>query len=301
MTTHEFKVILIGGPESGKTSYLGALWSSVRDAELSAPVHLRGSLPAKTQYLDAAEHALLACERVERTRGGTAERVALELSVDGHNLNLEYLDLAGESVEAALELRMVGHEFADHLEDTNCLFLFIHPNPALQQTISEANNRLRAIDPGLAPVADAEATDAAEAKADSAAVDPLAMWKSAPTSVHLVDLLQVAEGLRRYAPCHIAVIISAWDIVAGSPDASLTPRRWLERQMPLLHQYLSTNELVSPWTVFGISAQGGDFGNSNDVERLLDLNYPERTIVESDAGRGSDIAEPLRWFIQGSM
>lgn len=298
MSAHALSVVLIGGPGCGKTSYLGALWSTVRDAALDAPVHLRGTLPQRTQYLDAAEHALLACEPVERTKGGTAERVTLDLSVDRHDIDLEYLDLAGESVEAGLKLRMVGEEFAAHLQGASCLVLFVHPNPTIQQTITDANRGLRAIDPVLASQSD---TEGADADAGLGELDPLVVWLATPTSVQLVDLLQVAEGLRGDTPCHIAVVVSAWDTVANSPDGTLTPSQWLEGRLPLLHQFLSANEAQNRWNVYGISAQGGDFQNDEDVERLLDLTCPERTIVESDAGRSTDISEPLRWFVEGLM
>lgn len=289
------KITMLGGHSSGKTSYLGGLWATVKYAPPGAPVTLRGDLPASSAYLDLAEHALLGCESVDRTRRDTGERVLLDLSIDGEPFIFQHLDVAGETVEAMLAQRVVSAALMAELAGSDALMIFVHPDRVKgPSTIAEAMRLAAAAGVPLDPPAIPDEPDTSPAD-----VDPLVVWASAPTAVHLVDLVQIAMESRSSSErARIAVIVSAWDILEGGPDWGTTvrPREWLQRALPLFVQFMDASSRALDWRAFGVSAQGCDFLDTAAVDALLDLPYERRPVVVTEEDWTHDIAEPLRWL-----
>src|SRR3546814_12482170 len=83
-----------------------------------------------------------------------------------------------------------------------------------------------------------------------------------PTQVQLVELLQ---HLRRSpldtGPRRIAVVLSAWDKASGE---QLDPDAYLSRKLPLLDQYLRSGADGWTFSVFGISAPGGEYDSNEE-------------------------------------
>jgi hypothetical protein len=81
-------------------------------------------------------------------------------------------------------------------------------------------------------------------------------WESqkAPTQVQLIELLQfiVAQEYFR-PPFKLAVVVSAWDMLVGLGNS---PKHWVSSQLPMLSQYLESNELTFQPSFYGLSAQG---------------------------------------------
>lgn len=288
------KITMLGGHSSGKTSYLGGLWATVKYAAPGAPVTLRGDLPASTTYLDLAEHALLGCESVDRTRRDTGERVLLDLSIDGEPFVFQTLDVAGETLEAMLEQRIASAALMEELAESDALMLFVHPDQVRgPSTIAEA---MRLAAAAGEPVVSSRDTELLEPPPTD--VDPLRVWVSAPTAVHLVDLIQIAVAARTSSTrARIAVIVSAWDTVDGPLWGMVArPREWLSSALPMFVQYMDANSDEFAWRAFGVSAQGCDFMDSAAVDALLALPYDRRPVVVTENDWTHDIAEPLRWL-----
>lgn len=289
---------MLGGHSSGKTSYLGGLWATLKYAPTGAAVQLRGALPSDTAYLDMAEHALLGCESVERTRRDTGERIQLDLLIDGEASTFQHVDVAGETVEAMLEQRVASPALMDELAHADALMLFLHPDQVrTPSSIAEAMRLAAAAGGGSA----SELSSGAIAP-EQADIDPLKVWAAAPTAVHLVDLVQTAIGLRSAtARVRIAVVVSAWDTIDSGPSwgDAVRPRDWLHNALPFLVQYMDANVADFAWRPFGVSAQGCDFGDLAAVDALLELPYERRPVVVTEDTWTHDLAAPLRWLAGG--
>ena len=92
-------------------------------------------------------------------------------------------------------------------------------------------------------------------------------------------------------------------------DLALAVDDWgtfLEKKLPLLEQYLSSNRDGWEWRVFGVSAQGGEYDGSKpdappskEAEQLRELDLPSKRIVVVDGKVEShDLTGPLEWLIQ---
>lgn len=115
-----------------------------------------------------------------------------------------------------------------------------------------------------------------------------------PTAVKLVELLQfLKERPFKARPLRVALVVSAWDLLA---DSQLTPVSWVDRHLPLLAQFLRSNEDGDPFRVYGISAQGGEL--SQAAELLKKRKPSERVQVVCEGYDGHDITTPIFWLLQ---
>ena len=96
--------------------------------------------------------------------------------------------------------------------------------------------------------------------------------------VQYVMLLQDISKIKK-GKIKIKVIISAWD---AYKDAKC-PSNLLKNKLPLVWQYLFSNEQLFNCEFWGISAQGGDLADESVKEQMLDYeNAIERIIVVNE-------------------
>jgi hypothetical protein len=120
-----------------------------------------------------------------------------------------------------------------------------------------------------------------------------------PTQVQVVELLQLlTEKPFDVGPRNLTVLLSAWDRVAAE---GLSPSEYLEQRLPLLDQYIRTNQQKWTFTVSGLSAQGGIYDDpdrpdqaTDEAERLRELDQPsERIKLVNHAGETEDLTLPF--------
>jgi hypothetical protein len=278
------RLLLIGLKGSGKTSYLAALWHLVEAGEI--PIALVGSqLQPDRHYLNEIRDSWLRFQEVGRTSLRSQEMISLRMhdSASGDAIDLSLPDLSGELFRLQWATRKATKFYADLAANATGALLFIHPG-----TIRRARRILR----GDAAHSANCGTDQGDASSETAARE----WtsESSPTDVQLVELLQFVDFL--HSPTkrfRIAVVVSAWDLV---PDPAL-PASWLERELPLLSQFLGANGETTPYRVYGVSAQGGDL--QKDLERLQAETMPSRRIrvLENTVEVTRDLTAPIRYLL----
>jgi hypothetical protein len=117
----------------------------------------------------------------------------------------------------------------------------------------------------------------------------------APPQVQLVELLQFIAGREYFKPpFRLALVISAWDMLK---ETGISPAKWFVTQVPLLSQFLESNRNIFEYTIYGVSAQGGDY---TETEKLTQVDPSERIDVVSSDGTSSshDLTEPLIWLMR---
>jgi hypothetical protein len=112
--------------------------------------------------------------------------------------------------------------------------------------------------------------------------------------VNLVDLLQFLQylpfqrGIRR-----VAVVVSAWDVIE-IPD--FEPSHWLQRELPLLHQFLISNPGSFEFQVYGVSAQGGDVTSDRKGELIVKTPSTRISCIGPDTDP-HDLTSPIAWLM----
>ena len=283
----EQSVVVLGLPESGKTTFLAALWHIVTERDLDTKLKFGGLKRGDSAYLNKITKQWRDAMVQERTAISGRQWVSMNLlDSNGKPFRMTFPDVPGESYQRMWETRACEQEIAEGLKSVGVL-LFIHSD-----TIAEPH--------WVVDEARLSETIGAEMELEGREVD----WKPAlaPTQVQLVDILQMLQcGALNVGPRRVAVMLSAWDKVAGE---KVNPETFFDTRLPLLAQYLRQSS--NGWTmrVYGISAQGGDYEDASsketkdsaDVLRNLDKASERIKLVDGRSG-GHDLTEPIAWLV----
>jgi hypothetical protein len=286
-------IVICGLPESGKTTFLAALWHVVTAREISTKLRLHSLRDGDATHLNEIAARWRNARVQERTKAGRTKLVSMDLT-DGSSsvMRLTFPDVSGESYRRMWEERECDKEMAHILSGDTGILLFVHgdriDSPEWVTDVAALSTRMGLELPLVKPVP----------------------WhpRLAPTQVQVVDLLQLlcAPPLGT-PPRRLGIVLSAWDKVA--PEGR-TPTAFLAERMPLLDQWLKHAALAAPVCVFGVSAQGGDYEpdaevrtttpwSPEQVETLRGLDRPsDRVLVVGDGlpAECHDITEPITWL-----
>jgi hypothetical protein len=272
------KILMLGLPNSCKTTFIGALWYLVSNREVDTSLAYE-SLPGERTYLNKLSFQWAQCEEVNRTPVGSNEIAEINLSKNEKKLTLLFPDLSGEIWSSVWENRACSSEIVSLVSDCEGILLFIHsdeyilPLPVVEQV---AQSRLMG-----------EKVDGKEENSYSPS--------NVPTQVKIVDILQLlAQNPFGSKKNRLTVMLSAWDL---AQDVGKTPENYLRYTFPLLDQYLISRNDYCEFKVYGISALGGDIKTNSDS--LLDCNKPsERIKVVDGTGISHDLTLPLEWLME---
>lgn len=271
------RLIVLGLPAMGKTTFLAALWHVVESREVAGALELV-KLEGNSEYISGLREKWLNCESLGRTTNGQISPVRMQLREPGGGLEaaLTLPDISGETFRAHLVERSWTPEYAGLAAEASGALLFIHPNEITEPIrIDEA-----------APLA-----EAIGAEENGGGGRP---WSDAdiPTQVQLIELIQFHQ-VRMERPLRLGIIISAWDLVETQGKS---PTEWLDKTMPLLGQFLDSNADSLFVRIFGISAQGGKL---EAADQLLAKGSPSQRIKVVDDGTSSnDITRPISWLLK---
>ena len=273
--------VLLGGPASGKSSLLVALYGALVN-------HRAGNLRLvrtidEVEFLSRGLIAFGEQESLQRTDAGSTARLLVEVARGDEVVELEVPDRSGELLKEMLNARTWHPELREQIRKAHGAMFFVRADRYDPGESSDAVAEL------LSPGAD----DDEPSRHDN---DPVP-WTAAlmPSDARAVDLLQAALAERdKVLP--IAIIISAWDRV---PPPDPAPPAWLAQNMPLLDQFLDCSSDRLPHAVFGVSAQGGDF--SAGLAAGLDDEDPwDRAFVIGPDEKRRTLAEPVSWLLDAT-
>jgi hypothetical protein len=277
---------MAGLPETGKTTFLAALWHVAKSHEVPGSMRLERR-EGDQEYLNQIADAWSRCAELERTPGEGEMGVTILLRDPESNgiVRLSIPDMSGELFAAQWESRRCTAAFADLVRQAGGCLLFLHPGKMIEtQWITDANATLDAW-------GKEDSGEGGEAGETSAGAD----WeaKLAPTQVQMVELLQFTSELTE-SQLPLAVIVSAWDLV----EEQTTPAEWVEKRMPLLWQYIAANPASYAVSYMGVSAQGGQ---RLDASLLEHETASHRIQVHAPGGKEHDITQPIRWLMASAV
>lgn len=120
--------------------------------------------------------------------------------------------------------------------------------------------------------------------------------RDADGQVKIVDVLQGVAAFGNERRWTLGIVVSAWDVVKRQVG-DLTPDQWLERALPMVSQFLSSNPQYFLVRTFGVSAQGGD--PTLEAARLRGFDaQSERVEVVYDGYLGHDLTRVLLWALE---
>ncbi len=267
------RILMMGLPESGKTTYLAALYHTLRaDPEIATKMRLR-EVPAERQYFHEIEEVWLRFEPMPRSQHREPAHAGLAVLDQGNQeINLEIPDVSGETFDALWEGGVWLESLRSLAGSAAGLLLFARAD--------------RVDYPELITVEDPDRPSAETVVAKA--------WEpgDAPTQAKLADLIETVWDVSPHI--RVAVAASAWDRVAAE---GLAPEQWLELNLPLLWQMLESNREDHPWRTFGVSAQGGDLEDPKARLALAKCDPPGSRVLVRDGGDSHDLTLPLSWLL----
>lgn len=267
---------IIGLPESGKTTYLAALWHLLEADEVCTQLTL-DRFEGDRQYLNTIAECWRRCEKVPRTSGAGETDVSIlvhEPSTD-RRAKLGFPDLAGELFNQQVATRKCRKAYVEGFNGDGGAMLFLTAN-RYQDGITLQD---------MAEVFEEEVSQSALSSD----------WTpdNIPQQVKLVELLQFLQRPPfQRKKRRLAVIVSAWDVIS---ETSLSPEAWLHREQPLLHQFILSNSDSFDFRIYGISAQGGNLEEAKD--ELLKKTPSERILCIGDGVKPHDLTAPIHWLM----
>ena len=264
---------IIGFPESGKTSFIGALGYYLISGNQDIS-ELQLDEVNDIEYISNVANEWAECKKADRTSKNVLYQVSLNLIDKQKNKIVVSLpDQSGEMFRDIVNSRAIDEEKYTQLSDCEEVLVFINPSKIKK---------------------DALILDIPEIIRENAADNNIEFSGRLPISIQ-AEYVQILKYLYhiRNKKTHIKVIVSAWDMYSESEYKK--PEQVLKDRVPLIWQYLCTNEEQFECEYWGISAQGGNLDNEKVQKKLAEYDNPnDRILIVNSLGeKSNDITKIL--------
>jgi hypothetical protein len=275
-------VVVLGGPDSGKSNYIARLWTALREkkGELVEAVQ-----PTDIDFvLEAADHLFQGqfIQRSEQTEDRRDFEVTVGSRSNGKQAKIVVPDISGELWWRAVVDLDVTPDLMDDMRKASGALLFLREGS----------------DQNVQPL------DWITAKKYLSKVK-VADDKGMPTQVMLCELIRFLELTLAQRPDggkpRLAVVVSAWDLV-GIDVLEKGPISYLEEEYPMLAGRLDDLSTLDV-QVFGLSVVGGNLDEASFKKTFLETGIDGHgwvAIHEADTGtwtKDPDVTKPVAWAI----
>lgn len=276
---------MIGLPSSGKTTYLASLCRLLLYGEQGTEWNLDiNDLPEGYEDIRNMIQNLDSYKEVGRTLGSVIYNIELKL-YNQYQERIRFVvpDLSGEIYQNLVYDRRLPFNIMDQIVKSDVLLFFINCNTMIPEERIKLNEEtaIRKLDKEQGND-NPKGIEMEEAKV-----------KKFNNQSALVELLQSIIYLVPQS-LNIRFVVSAWDLVEKEFKDKVTPEEYIETKLPLLYQYLICNAETFNYEIWGVSAQGGDFSDEQDLQRLQSENSEKFVyVVDNKAGISKDLTKLL--------
>lgn len=269
------KFYIIGFPESGKTSFIGALGYYLISGSKEVS-ELQLDEVNDMEYINKIAKEWVECKKADRTSKNILYYVSLNLVDKQKNkINVSLPDQSGEMFRDIINNRFIEEEQYVQLTDCEEVLVFINPSKIKKDTlIPEIPIMIR------------------EGGEDNKVEFANKHHSNISIQSEYVQMLKYLYFIRN-KKTHIKVIVSAWDMYDKFEYKK--PEQVLKDKLPLVWQYLYTNKEYFECEYWGISAQGGNLDDEKVQKQLAEYDNPnERILIVNYLGeRLNDITKIL--------
>ena len=275
-------VVVLGGPDSGKSNYIARLWTALREkkGELVEAVQ-----PTDIDFvLEAAEHLFQGqfIHRSEQTEDRRDFEVTVRSRSNGKQAKIVVPDISGELWWRAVTDLDVSPDLMEDMRAASGALLFLREGsdqnvqPLDWITAKKYLSKMKVVDD-----------------------------KGPPTQVMLCELIRFLELTLARRPDggkpRLAVVVSAWDLV-GVDVFERGPLSYLEEEYPMLAGRLDDVSTLDV-QVFGLSVVGGNLDEEGFKKTFLERGIDGHgwvAIRAADNGTWAadpDLTKPVAWAI----
>ena len=275
--------------------------------EVPGALELKHFYEGDREYIIARHDEWLSYAPVMRTRDQTAPILMTLGDARGRSFQLSIPDLSGETFKTQFEDRTCNRKVAEAIPDVAGIGVFISPSRIEDPT--RIRDVWATIDAATTSEMERETPEAASTPAvapSAAEEEPAARAEQPPvdfetdhccTQVQYVDLLQQLLDQGARTPIRCAIILSAIDVLDGTPYEN-NPASFIRDRMSLLDQFLRARPDLFSFRIFGVSAQGGSYDKPASIDAIASLGAA-RIRVCTDGAQDNDISRPIKWLAFG--
>lgn len=277
----EKSIILVGGPDSGKSNYLARLWLAFQSKKFEL---ISSTTPGDVRYVESIAEHLLQGGFVPRTEPEEKNRdfqISVNTKDNSISANIIVPDILGEIWDKAVSTLEIPEKWLTTLRKSTSAVLFVR--------IQSENN----VEP-LNWVTSQELLKSGLGKENEQAI---------PTQIVLMELLRfIDENINRkiVKKPKVAVIVTAWDLLYKD-EAALGPRKYLENEFPMFAGKLEDIDTLDI-KIYGSSIVGGDFLIPEFYDSFFDKNIHETGYIAylengEKTEETNDITTPINWLL----
>lgn len=277
---------MIGMPSSGKTTYLASLCRLLihggQETEWKLDIK---DVPEGFERVRKMIKNLNSYQIVERTQGSDFYNIELNLyNQDQKCVRFVVPDSSGEIFRDLVYDRRMPLNIINQIIKSDMLLFFINVKTMIPEKRIKLNEKsaIKKVNEkqGFLDTKCGEMEEKEQQKFNNQSA--------------LVELLHSITYLVPHS-LKIRFVISAWDLVEKEFEKDkVTPEEYIKSELPLLNQYLMYNSKTIVYDIWGVSAQGGDFDDEEDLLRLQsDKGEDYICVVNSEANKSKDLTKLL--------
>ncbi|MEM6184991.1 hypothetical protein [Shewanella vaxholmensis] len=275
------EIILLGGPNSGKTHYAGQFYGRLQRNPGELKLRKDNSTPSDLSALENVLQRLENGNAADHTPTETWAEIVLPL-VDslGRHIELIWPDYGGEQLREVFKNREVPFSWQERLITADGWFLLIRLSGEI-----------------LYPDALSKLTkhhSVGEGQKERAG-----NWDANAYWIEILQLLAHVAGLssssKRIKP-KLTVLLSCYDELETEDQ---TPIDVLRKKLPLFESYITSNWDTNSVSVWGLSSLGKALQSESKDDAFIDEGpeYQGWVIKPEGGAPDSDLSKPLAWLL----
>ncbi len=275
-------IMMVGGPDSGKSNYLARLWAALdaKECDLYAP-----QPPEKIAYVEALLNHLNRGHFVPRSEHQLEDasndlKISIACRSDvSVSAEIHIPDIHGEVWKKAVTRWELPEVWYERLKEASGALLFVRAHSELNHAPLDLVTSQELL----------KSFGNDEKRANEV-----------PTQVALAELLRILEENLLWiddTPPRVAVVVTAWDSLSAQ-ERQAGPLEYLAKEFPLFAGRIK-DDLNVDLNVYAVSILGGDVVEAEFKQRVLadgvtGLGYA----VDGQTSVTGDISLPIKWLLR---
>lgn len=288
-------VLIVGGPDAGKTNYLSKLLLSIYYDKCKLKFD---GLPDQLEYVIEKNDYILKGEFVPRTAYDDFSKLNITVKhlVDNDSSKNKLLlpDSSGEQWINVYKMREWSQVWEELMSNSLGCLIFV-----------------RVVSDQFVPAVDYIYYEKMFGNAqDIQTTSTEENYLEVPTQVVITDWIQCITSAYnsskdKHQKYRIGIIATAWDLLPAE-QADKSPDIYIEENLPMLMQFLQANESNFEYNIFGVSIVGGDLNMDSEFRNKYLQGDPVNSgyIVYSKGEhviKDNDISLPVIWAMGSNI
>lgn len=279
--TTENNILIIGGPNAGKTHFGGQLYGRLISRKFNYKI-APNNLPADLTIFEDVINKLAEGKRAGHTEASANRNIELKINDEsGNEVVFAFPDYAGEQVNSIVDNRRINTIWGKYIDVSSSWMLFVRLDE--MQQVEDIINR------GI--------PSAEELQKRNSTPPPIKVSDAA----HFVELLQMLlyikgiPSLNKINKPNLTIVLSCWDLLNQVPKT--LPIDVLQERLPLLYHFIKNTWAEKSLSVIGLSSTEKTLTDEADEEYIdknpINFGY----IINPNGDEQKDLTLSIRTFI----